>query len=155
MSQELYGTAVAVRARDQQKINHRYEMYMPTRNMKSKGFSKPVFQKPCCAAGRVSMVRELHVYGTAVAVHARDQQKFQHQGYGSLLMREAERIARLEHRSTKLAVISGVGTRHYYRKLGYHLEGPYMVKMLDAAPSRRRCRGSVLPVQLAAAVPAC
>lgn len=61
------------------------------------------------------MVRELHVYGSAVAVHARDGSKFQHQGYGTLLMREAERIAKHEHRSTKLAVISGVGTRHYYR----------------------------------------
>lgn len=46
-------------------------------------------------------------------------------------MEEAERIARMEHRSTKIAVISGVGTRHYYRKLGYELEGPYMVKSLD------------------------
>ena len=45
-------------------------------------------------------------------------------------MEEAERIASMEHRSTKLAVISGVGTRHYYRKLGYELEGPYMVKYL-------------------------
>jgi elongator complex protein 3 len=34
-------------------------------------------------------------------------------------MEEAERIAREEHGSTKMAVISGVGTRHYYRKLGY------------------------------------
>jgi histone acetyltransferase (RNA polymerase elongator complex component) len=41
--------------------------------------------------------------------------KFQHQGYGSLLMAEAERIAVQEHRSSKIAVISGVGTRHYYR----------------------------------------
>jgi elongator complex protein 3 len=53
------------------------------------------------------------------------------QGHGTLLMEEAERIARLEHRSKKLAVISGVGTRHYYRKLGYELEGPYMVKVLS------------------------
>jgi elongator complex protein 3 len=45
-------------------------------------------------------------------------------------MREAERIAREEHGSAKMAVISGVGTRHYYRKLGYELEGPYMVKTL-------------------------
>ena len=45
-------------------------------------------------------------------------------------MEEAERIARVEHRSTKLAVISGVGTRHYYRRLGYKLEGPFMVKAL-------------------------
>jgi len=52
------------------------------------------------------------------------------QGYGTLLMMEAERIALREHRSTKLAVISGVGTRHYYRKLGYELEGPYMMKEL-------------------------
>ena len=57
------------------------------------------------------------------------------QGYGTLLMEEAERIARVEHRSTKLAVISGVGTRHYYRRLGYQLEGPYMVKAL--MPLRR------------------
>lgn len=52
------------------------------------------------------------------------------QGYGTLLMEEAERISVTEHRSVKLAVISGVGTRHYYRKLGYELEGPYMVKYL-------------------------
>lgn len=47
-----------------------------------------------------------------------------------MLMEEAERIAKDEHGSTKVAVISGVGTRHYYRKLGYELEGPYMVKMI-------------------------
>ena len=28
---------------------------------------------------RVSLVRELHVYGTAIAVHGRDASKFQHQ----------------------------------------------------------------------------
>lgn len=68
-----------------------------------------------CSCCRVSIVRELHVYGSAVAVHARDTGKLQHQGYGSLLMAAAERIALQEHRSTKMAVISGVGTRHYYR----------------------------------------
>ena len=45
-------------------------------------------------------------------------------------MEESERLARDEHGSHKLAVISGVGTRHYYAKLGYVLEGPYMVKYL-------------------------
>lgn len=77
-----------------------------------------------------SIIRELHVYGTAVAVSARDPTRFQHQGFGVLLMEEAERIAREEHGSEKLLVISGVGTRHYYRKLGYQLDGPYMSKML-------------------------
>lgn len=83
--------------------------------------------------GRVSMVRELHVYGSVVPIHSRDPKKFQHQGYGTLLMEESERIAIEEHGSTKMAVIAGVGTRHYYRKLGYELEGPYMVKYLSEA----------------------
>jgi len=80
--------------------------------------------------GEVAIVRELHVYGSVVPIHSRDPKKFQHQGYGTLLMEEAERVAREEYGSTKMAVIAGVGTRHYYRKLGYHLEGPYMVKSL-------------------------
>ena len=42
-----------------------------------------------------------------VPVHSRDPTKFQHQGFGVLLMEEAERIARDEHGSVKLAVISG------------------------------------------------
>ncbi|GBF89225.1 elongator complex 3 [Raphidocelis subcapitata] len=91
--------------------------------------------------GRVSLVRELHVYGSAVAVSARAEAgggAQQHMGYGSLLMRAAEAIAAGEHGSDKVAVISGVGTRHYYRKLGYHLEGHYMVKYL--LPGDRRPR---------------
>ena len=84
--------------------------------------------------------------GSVVPVAARDPGKFQHQGYGTLLMEEAERIAREEHGrymvcvlqcyhilftgSSKIAVISGVGTRQYYRKLGYRLDGPYMSKSL-------------------------
>lgn len=59
---------------------------------------------------KTSMVRELHVYGTVVPVHSRDPTKFQHQGFGTLLMEEAERIAKVEHGSTRLAVIAGVGT---------------------------------------------
>jgi elongator complex protein 3 len=83
--------------------------------------------------GNVSIVRELHVYGTAVPVSTKDPTKFQHQGFGQLLMEEAERISVEEHGSYKLAVISGVGTRHYYRKLGYELDGPYMSKILSSS----------------------
>ncbi len=46
-------------------------------------------------------------------------------------MEEAERITLEEHENKKLAVISGVGTRGYYRKLGYELEEVYMVKYFD------------------------
>ncbi|KAI9500565.1 Elongator subunit [Coemansia sp. RSA 1358] len=86
--------------------------------------------RPELTGAQCSIVRELHVYGSVVPVHSRDPKKFQHQGFGTLLMEEAERIAREEHGSAKLAVISGVGTRHYYRKLGYELDGPYMSKLL-------------------------
>lgn len=57
--------------------------------------------------GATSIVRELHVYGSVVPVSARDPTKFQHQGFGMLLMEEAEKIAKCEHFSTKIAVISG------------------------------------------------
>ncbi|XP_066143935.1 elongator complex protein 3 [Euwallacea fornicatus] len=80
--------------------------------------------------GDTSVVRELHVYGSVVPVSGRDNSKFQHQGYGTLLMQWAEDIAKNEHKSIKIAVISGVGTRNYYRKLGYELQGAYMVKNL-------------------------
>lgn len=64
-------------------------------------------------------------------MHARNPALFQHQGIGTLLMEEAERIAREEHGSRKLAVISGIGVRSYYARLGFVLEGPYMTKLLD------------------------
>lgn len=94
------------------------------RQVSPAGSFRPEMKEKC------SIVRELHVYGSAVPLAARDPTKFQHQGYGTLLMEEAERIAREEHDSGKILVISGVGTRHYYRKLGYELDGPYMSKSL-------------------------
>lgn len=54
-----------------------------------------------------SIVRELHVYGSVVPVSSKDLKKFQHQGFGMLLMEEAEKIAQFEHNSCKIAVISG------------------------------------------------
>ncbi|KAI8094344.1 elongator complex protein 3 [Thamnidium elegans] len=89
------------------------------------------FRPELTNAGPTSIVRELHVYGSVVPMHDRDPTKFQHQGFGTLLMEEAERIAREEHGSVKLSVISGVGVRDYYAKLGYTLDGPYMSKMLE------------------------
>lgn len=77
-----------------------------------------------------SIIRELHVYGSAVPIEHRNTKRYQHKGFGSMLVEEAERIARMEHKSKKMAIISGVGTRKYYEKFGYYLEGPYMVKLL-------------------------
>lgn len=86
--------------------------------------------RPELTSQPTSLVRELHVYGLVVPVHSRDPRKFQHQGFGTLLMEEAARIAREEHGSEKILVISGVGVRNYYAKLGYYLDGPFMLKDL-------------------------
>lgn len=74
-----------------------------------------------------ALIRELHVYGTATAIG--DEGKVQHKGWGKKLMEKAEQIA-TEQGKEKMVVISGVGVREYYQKLGYHREGPYMVKEL-------------------------
>ncbi|HED06007.1 MAG TPA: tRNA uridine(34) 5-carboxymethylaminomethyl modification radical SAM/GNAT enzyme Elp3, partial [Ignavibacteria bacterium] len=76
-----------------------------------------------------ALVRELHTYGQLIPVSEEGTQT-QHVGLGKRLMQEAELIAR-EAGYEKVAVISGVGVRDYYRKkLGYELEDTYMVKYL-------------------------
>jgi elongator complex protein 3 len=77
------------------------------------------------------IVRELHVYGQAVSVGIKEiNDSYQHRGYGMKLLREAERIAKHELSVEKIAIISAVGTRQYYRKLGYCQDGPYVSKVL-------------------------
>ncbi|MEM3997485.1 MAG: GNAT family N-acetyltransferase, partial [Pyrobaculum sp.] len=78
---------------------------------------------------KAALVRELHVYGPAVPV-GEQSIWWQHTGLGRGLMTRAEEIAR-EHGMLKIAVISGVGAREYYRKLGYSRCGPYMCKDLS------------------------
>jgi elongator complex protein 3 len=73
-----------------------------------------------------AIVRELHVYGKSLNI-GEESEEGQHTGIGKKLMKEAEKIAR-EKGFEKLAVISGIGVREYYRKLGYKLEGYYMIK---------------------------
>jgi elongator complex protein 3 len=75
-----------------------------------------------------ALIRELHVYGQAVPI-GQHSNKAQHKGFGRQLMERAEEISRTEGRD-KMIVISGVGVREYYRKLGYEREGPYMCKLL-------------------------
>jgi len=75
-----------------------------------------------------ALIRELHTYGRLAKVGQEGSQS-QHVGFGRRLLAEAEKIAR-DAGYKKLAVISGVGVREYYRKLGYVLEGTYMVKIV-------------------------
>ena len=85
-----------------------------------------------------AVVRELHVYGSQVPVgedatdHADEAvDQHQHRGYGRRLVRAAERIA-ADAGYGKLAILSGIGARQYYReKLGYRQDGPYVSKHLS------------------------
>lgn len=77
-----------------------------------------------------ALIRELHVYGRVVPIKTRTKQAAQHKGLGQKLMSEAEKIAKKEFGFSKVAVISGIGVREYYRKLGYRPKGNYMVKLL-------------------------
>lgn len=78
-----------------------------------------------------ALIRELHVYGSMVPVGKGAKQKdWQHRGYGKELIEHAEKIAS-ESGYKKLAIISGIGAREYYRKLGYNLDGAYMSKILE------------------------
>ena len=63
-------------------------------------------------------------------------------------MIEAERIAAREGYA-RVAVIAGIGTRGYYRKLGYDLypgEGRFMVKRIFQASAVKRALESTVAV---------
>lgn len=74
-----------------------------------------------------ALIRELHTYGQATDIG--DKGEVQHLGLGKKLLIEAEKITR-QNGLNKIAVISGIGVRSYYKKFGYQLEGTYMVKDL-------------------------
>ena len=77
--------------------------------------------------GRCAVVRELHVYGRSLPLGERGG--IQHRGLGARLMAEAEGVAR-ESGAVRMLVLSAVGTRAYYRRLGYERCGPYMARDL-------------------------
>ncbi|MGN6624628.1 MAG: tRNA uridine(34) 5-carboxymethylaminomethyl modification radical SAM/GNAT enzyme Elp3 [Candidatus Nitrosocosmicus sp.] len=105
-----------------------------------------------------AIIRELHVYGPLVkikngsnmilqkkefnngrssssSIYRKDKMvasaaAYQHKGLGQNLLREAERICKEEYNLKKLSVISAVGTREYYKKFGYIINGPYVTKSL-------------------------
>ncbi|TLX81966.1 MAG: tRNA uridine(34) 5-carboxymethylaminomethyl modification radical SAM/GNAT enzyme Elp3 [Thaumarchaeota archaeon] len=97
--------------------------FLRLRKPSSKAHRQEVSQDTC-------IVRELHVYGKSLKLGERNKDSVQHLGLGKNLMAEAEKISKEEFDAKRLLVISAVGTREYYRKLGYSHFGPYMTKEL-------------------------
>lgn len=75
-----------------------------------------------------ALIRELHVYGEVLPVGVRDSSAVQHRGIGEWLLKTAEELAK--ENFDRIAVISGVGAREYYRRHGYRRKGNYMVKRI-------------------------
>jgi elongator complex protein 3 len=70
-----------------------------------------------------AMIREVHIYGKVAQLH-RSGEGPQHLGLGKQLIEAAGDIARAQGYE-KLNVISSVGTREYYRSLGFKDNGLY------------------------------
>ncbi len=80
---------------------------------------------------KIAIIRELHVYGKSIEIGKENKENGQHKGFGKQLLKKAEEIAEKE-KCKKIQIISGVGVRKYYEKLGYSFEkkGEYMSKKI-------------------------
>ncbi len=80
---------------------------------------------------KTALIRELHVYGSEVPLIDKKGVFItaQNKGIGKALMKKAEEVA-IKEKMEKIVVISGVGVRNYYYKLGYKKEGPYVSKII-------------------------
>lgn len=76
-----------------------------------------------------AMIREVHVYGQSLSFGEQSGARAQHRGLGRSLIETACGIAS-ERKYDALAVISSVGTRGYYRKLGFADARLYQIKPL-------------------------
>lgn len=80
-----------------------------------------------------AIIREVHVYGPVVEIgNIGSSGQAQHIGVGARLIREAEHRAR-EAGYDRLAVISAIGTREYYRKRGFERGKLYLIKSLTSS----------------------
>ncbi len=77
---------------------------------------------------REAMIREVHVYGVAACV-GQEGVAAQHRGLGRALVARACELSR-EAGFERINVISAVGTREYYRSLGFTEHGLYQQKDL-------------------------
>jgi len=76
-----------------------------------------------------AIIREIRTYGVSLGVGGKPLRETQHRGLGASLIEKAEEITR-GISVKRLAIISGVGVRGYFRKFGYELEDTYMIKEL-------------------------
>ncbi len=82
------------------------------------------------ALSNSALIREVHTFGKLAKINKTDSTSPQHIGLGKKLLKKAEEIIRKESTLKKIAIISGIGVREYYRKFDYKIEDEYMTKIL-------------------------
>jgi len=86
---------------------------------------KPIFR----VLKKSAIIREIHTYGRMLSFGRKSVLASQHQGFGKILIKEAEKIAKKQG-AKDMAVIAGIGAREYFRKFGYELRDDYMIKKI-------------------------
>jgi elongator complex protein 3 len=76
------------------------------------------------------IIRELKILGREIPIGRKNGKGWQHRGHGKELIDEAGRICSEEFDKKHLFVLSGIGVKEYYRKLGFKDDGVYLRKTL-------------------------
>lgn len=77
-----------------------------------------------------AMIREVHVYGPALAIGKESEGQAQHVGIGTQLLDAARRLSK-EAGFTRISVIAATGTRAYYAERGFTQGELYMTGPLE------------------------
>jgi len=96
--------------------------YLRMRNI-AKSHRYELKNNPC-------IIRELKVVGRELPIGGISSKALQHKGYGKELIEEAERICVEVFDKKDLFVLSGVGVKEYYRKIGFKDIGVYLHKKI-------------------------
>ena len=73
-----------------------------------------------------SIIREVHIYGQSIKIGQKDEGKAQHLGLGKKLILLSKELTK-QNGFDKLAVISSIGTRVYYKKQGFEMKNLYQI----------------------------
>jgi len=119
VSKEIF---LSYRTKDTDKICGFLRLSLPRKKYRKEHFLEEL--KGC------SIIREVHVYGKVLGIKDESTGESQHLGLGKKLIQRAKEISK-EYRLEKIAVISAVGTREYYRKREFNEKDLYMTKGLD------------------------
>ena len=68
--------------------------------------------------------------GKVVGIAEKSEGHSQHLGLGKNLVKIAEKISK-KNNIREIAVISAIGTREYYKNLGFELKKMYMIKAIS------------------------